>query len=129
MLIIKNNYSRIPTSICDACGSEFILSPEDYNTEGSWTCPLCGYTNDKMITVQSFKYPDDFKSDNAAKIDDEKINEWIRNRIDYLRKHPNDFMTFETSGDALVVVTHEHNSIGYNVYIGRDIEEAFILED
>lgn len=102
---------------CPCCGEHLILCDYDANIKG-----------DVELTSDNIKYPDYFDTDhrNAVEIDGEKITEWIKRGIDFLRKNPDQQCYFTSSGDTTVHIYSMCGDEEFLIDVGKNNDTAYI---
>jgi hypothetical protein len=71
-------------------------------------------------------YPQDFEGKNTVEVSNSRINEWIRQCVDEVRKSPNDDYYFTSSGGTKVEVVKENGVIVVEVF---ETKGYYIYED
>ena len=76
-------------------------------------------------------YPDDFYiMNNAVKIDNKTINNWIQDCIKGLEENPNEVSWSISSGDTLVIVFrgNKEDGIKYDITVSKNHADTMIFE-
>lgn len=141
----SNNQKKMAEKVeveCENCGSILEVSRED--THVGWlglqyaTCPCCDYEmgieefDDDIIDIcaSNIKYPTHFtinsKDFTAVEIDDDQINEWIQEGIDWFRCHKDQNSYYVGSGNAMMHMYRYSGDEEYDVVISKDYEEGSI---
>lgn len=117
---------------CDHCEHVFYGIPEEVGEYGLYYtyCPEClgkvffDYGID--VTTQNLK-PEHFSSfSDGEKINFERIKKWIEVGINFLKKHPNEFLYYTASGDSFVMITRDEDEF-YIMYT-NNYKDVYIKE-
>lgn len=152
MKVIKNNYIdtnmkhdisiKYPVHmICENCSSELEVTKEDthigYLGFRYVTCPCCGEEicvdefDHTVVTVDNIKFPVYFIRTNkdlreVVEVDDNKVTEYVKDGIKYLRENKDEFSYFVTTGDVFVVVFRFEDDKNYLVLVTKDFYESYL---
>jgi len=122
----KNN-----TTECENCGET--LTYEDSDVEygafgcGEIKCPSCGeitIIGNKSIELNAnnIEYPKHFtNSENAIKITDEVTGNYIRNAVEYMETHEDDYV-ITGSGNVLILATRNEHYC--DIYVCKNVQES-----
>lgn len=149
MKIVKNNYSEIPEKQysenikveCENCGS--ILEVNNKDTHIGWlgmeyvTCPCCNKDTSVeefegiTVTAKNVNFPTHFlytdkEQRSVVHIEDEVINKYIKEGIEYFRLNKDEYYWFIQSGDAIVIMFRYEDDAMYSVYVSRSLYEGDI---
>ena len=116
---------------CPSCGSLLGYDPDEDLYMGSdgkgFVCPEC----EGFVLIQPMaqtKWPDAFYhfgvANGAVCVGDAKIQNWIEECVDKLRKHDGLDYTYLSAGDTFVVVNWDDEDIV--VRVCRDYYEAYV---
>ncbi len=73
-------------------------------------------------------YPEDFDLfTNAVVISAEKINQWIKEAVDYLESEPNEYSYYTASGNTIVIVFKHHEE--YHIIVSDKYADCNVLID
>lgn len=147
MKIIKNNHNNYNKEkeiitfecVCPNCTSiiEFdendIRYDEEYN-EKYVVCPCCNMSIsdehfDREITLDNISYPFDFckvgESDETVHLNNQEINKYIKECIDFFKKYPDEPYKYIGTGDSLIIVFNHKDE--YNFIVAKNYEESFVV--
>ena len=147
MKIVKNNYKKEPVNkkaeylvCCEECGSELSITKEDV-TYGHFgcpkvTCPCCGketYVDadglELTLTVDNVRYPEHyyhFGTHDSYKINNDEINQWVRELVKMLEEDKDSDWATRASGDTHVSVYKFDGDKEYNVVVSKGYYETCI---
>ena len=128
---------------CENCEQDFVLKETDKRDYGEYgiayvLCPNCKekcYLEDEdslKIDGNNLEFPKHFSkfgvSDGAVHIDDTKIQEWSRQALSHLIKHPEDHFYHIASGDSIVIGLQYDDEI--YIVVGKNYHEfAYTKEE
>ena len=140
MKVIKDNYhkSNDESNItCDYCGSELKFEESDvYYGEyglGKIECPLCGRANNVdgyeiKLTQDNVNYPEHYyhfyETEDSDLHMDERINQEVKECIDYLLTHDDEYFYY-VEGKYFVLV-YRPDDVGFNVVVSKDFYTTFV---
>ena len=120
MKIIQNNYNEYNETtqeiICEHCNSVFEIDNSDklYDRDGDTYiyCPCCHnkvYIIEEQPTKDNLKFPNDYYHYiKGVEIDNDTINGWVKESIEWFEKYPDEPFKYIGSGDSVVIVfNHE----------------------
>lgn len=126
------NEINVSIHTCDKCGENF--EPETYigaHGDVFAVCPHCGneeWINEGVsLDSTNLSYPQHFYhcSENAVKISDVRITEWVRECLDRIDKDSDYCMT--ASGDTLCIVAKTDEELNeVTVYVCKNYSECQI---
>ena len=140
MRIIKRGTEpKLLVFTCDNCGTVFEAeSSEIKDGTNLMTCPVCGQTvagyeseyeedDEKHLTVDNFVFPEDFDqfgiSPSSKMISDEEIICVIKEGVNFLRNHKDEYLWYWMTGDAWVEVLALDEEREYSVRVARGYYE------
>lgn len=131
---VLNKYPKVTE--CE-CGAELEYDKDDIHIGalGCYhiTCPICGkeimLDEEKGIELDenNLKFPTHyFDYKNGNKIEDERINEWVRKCIKYLKENEDEFYTFIGSGNTMVFVFKLEDDEEYYIHVSKNGYETYL---
>lgn len=145
MKIIKNNYNNLKNKeeniefkcTCPNCKSILEVYENDikYDTadEECIICPCChniitSEYFDRVVTIDNIFYPFDFykigESDKTVHLNNQEINKYIKECIDFFKKYPDEPYRYIGTGDSLIIVFNQEDE--YTFIVAKNYEESFI---
>lgn len=145
MKIIQNNYENpivvedeVISMVCEECNSVFEIEEQDCHIGQYGTafvnCPCCGYENiveDYSINLNknNLDFPIHYshfatKKEGTVFIDNKEINNWIKESISWLEKHPQEHFRYRGTGDTFTVVFNHDDE--YWIVVTKDYYETSI---
>lgn len=132
MKVVQDNYTIQTTEsdeyICEKCNSVFIYDNYDVYTDKDnierVDCPCCGHSCIVYtpITIDNIRFPINFNQidehNGAIKINNEKITDWIKECINYLKNNPEEFYRYTASGNTFVCVFNHDDE--YYVMVAKN---------
>lgn len=137
----KENDSYPRRIICTECESELEYEENDLFMgslgEMHISCPICNEKialsdNEKNIklTKDNVKFPEHFFNNSvengAVDITDKKIEEDIRELIDFLRTNKEEFVTYTEHGDTHISVSRFPMDEDYHVVVAKGYYDTYI---
>lgn len=116
---------------CPICGCEFEYDSDDVQRDihnnAYVICPECnGFCAETFSLSNPPRFPKDFYDFNGGvQQSDQKINDWIREAIDYFLAHPDESLKFIACGDSILFAINADDGIHFYVakgYYVADIE-------
>ena len=128
---------------CNKCGSKLEVDEEDvhigYMGAYHFKCPVCGEEsmidelNGILVTKDNITFPDHFyQFGNGVEMNNEEVQESIREGIEHFRKYPDEFSWYSGFGDKFVAVYNNSDDYEYYIMVAKDYYETHIhyeLED
>lgn len=143
MKVIENNYNTNNINrteeeriICENCNSIFTVEQEDcqIGEQGCAyvNCPCCGWENiiDKysiQLNANNLSFPIHYthfssKNKNTVYIEDEKINKWIKETLDWFKIHSDQPFRYMATGDTYIVIFNHKDE--YWILVTKDYYEV-----
>lgn len=150
MKVLVNNYNGEPVKkieytyprkiVCDKCGSELEYEKSDIEIRAygcpEITCPLCGmdiplYDEEELVlTENNISFPvhfyHTFKEKGAVEVSNERIEEYIREGINWLRANKKEYSWFIQTGDLHLEVNKYDGDEVYNIIVTKNYYETDI---
>lgn len=117
---------------CPICGCEFEYDSDEVRNDTQNTdyviCPECGRfcaDEEKFSLSNPPHFPEDFYDFTyGVEQNNQTINKWIQDAIDYFLTHPDETLYFIACGDSILfAVNHED---GLHFYVAKGYYEASI---
>lgn len=117
---------------CPICNCEFEYGSDEvqYNerNQAYVNCPECsGYCieEEEFSLSNPPHFPEDFYDFSyGVPLDEQDINDWIREAADYFRAHPDETLKFIACGDSILFVLNMED--GVHFYVAQGYYEASI---
>ena len=130
MEILKDNYTN-KSAECESCKSLLYVNEDDFQFDedgyGYWKCPLCGcenYIPGLMADEPHGIFPSTFYHfGDGVRVEDDEINKWIKQSVEYLRKNPDEPYYRNASGDSFAVVFNNYEDNEYDIIVARGYYE------
>ena len=145
MKIIKDNYNNTVaisgTIVCERCDSVFEFDQYDLkydydNDIGYVVCPCCKFKNDveeikeRELSVDNVSYPYDYYDfSNGKNVDNNEINDNVRETIHWLMENPDEPFKFVAFGNTLICVFNKLEEDEYDVIVTKNYQETYIPKE
>ncbi len=118
---ILDNTNIVQCSYCDRLlrYTEEDISVDEFYPHPFIICPCGQGVKVKYDIAKEVNFPDTFTNyENAKKIDDKTINEWIARGLQYLEKNKDNDYFYVSSGDSIAMCLREADQI--DIYVAKD---------
>ena len=134
----KTEEPKIYKVTCDNCGAELECEESDTYVGAHGCnyvkCPECGdevlveTMEGIVLTEHNIEFPKHFHKvgDAAINIGDYKIQEWVRECIDHIKKNKDSHFWMIESGNTVVIVLEWEDE--YEVYVAKNYYDCLIFK-
>ena len=141
MKIIKKENEQIKPSIfpfitkCEYCDTELELDESDVHIGScglyDYICPCCNMKNELdegiELNKNNLQFPIHYYSfENGKEVNDEEINKWVKQGIEYLEEHIDEYLWFTGTGDSKVFVQKFDGDNEYSITVCKNYYEVEI---
>lgn len=137
---IINNENEEKYVVCEKCKTKIGYTQDDIEYKDYGVpyirCPHC--SSQTMLEEEdclelnknNVKFPIHYYHFGEGKpIDDEQINKWVKESIEYLEKNPTEHFSYHASGDSIVFVIKYEDDEEYSIIVAKNYYSTSVSID